>query len=42
LWSLIRRDALPLPVAATFPLADFRQALAADAEPGRSGKILLT
>jgi NADPH:quinone reductase-like Zn-dependent oxidoreductase len=42
LWDLIRRDALPLPVGATFPLADFREALAADAEPGRRGKILLT
>lgn len=41
LWSLIRQDALPLPVDATFTLADFRAALAADARPARRGKILL-
>ena len=42
LWPLIRQDALPLPVGATFALADFRKALTADAEPGRRGKVLLT
>jgi hypothetical protein len=42
LWSLIRQDSLPLPVHATFALCDFREALAADAKPGRRGKILLT
>lgn len=42
LWSLIRQDALPLPVDSTFPLCDFREALAADARPTRCGKILLT
>jgi NADPH:quinone reductase-like Zn-dependent oxidoreductase len=42
LWALIRRDALPLPVDSAFSLAAFREALAADAKPGRRGKVLLT
>lgn len=42
LWSLIRQGALPLPVAASFDLCDFREALATDAAATRRGKILLT
>ncbi len=41
LWSLIGRRVLPLPVASRHPLADFQAALAADAKPGRTGKVLL-
>src|SRR5262245_44410590 len=41
LWSMIRDKALELPIAATFPLAKFRDALAVDAQPGRTGKVLL-
>src|SRR5262249_51818454 len=41
LWALIRRGALPLPVAACYPLADVQAALAADASSTRKGKVLL-
>ena len=41
LWDLIRRDALPLPVHARFPLTELREALAADAQAGRRGKVVL-
>jgi NADPH:quinone reductase-like Zn-dependent oxidoreductase len=41
LWSLIRDGTIALPVAARHPLAAFAAALAADAQPGRSGKVLL-
>ena len=42
LWQMIANGTLPLPVAATFPLARFQAALEADAVPGRSGKVLLS
>lgn len=38
----VRQSALPLPVDATFGLSAFREALAADGEPGRRGNVLLT
>lgn len=41
LWTLLRSGALSLPVASTWPLADFNKALAADAAPTRQGKVLL-
>jgi NADPH2:quinone reductase len=41
LWSMIRAGALALPVASTHSLASFGDALAADARPERSGKVLL-
>ncbi|MBS0534648.1 MAG: zinc-binding dehydrogenase [Proteobacteria bacterium] len=42
LWQMIANGTLPLPVAATFPLVRFQEALEADAVPGRSGKVLLS
>jgi NADPH2:quinone reductase len=41
LWTLIRNRALQLPVASTHTLAEIQDALAADARPGRTGKVLL-
>jgi NADPH:quinone reductase-like Zn-dependent oxidoreductase len=41
LWSMIREGTLTLPVASTHALASFDKALAADAQPGRKGKVLL-
>lgn len=41
LWTLVRSQTLTLPVASTHSLANVRSALAADAEPGRNGKVLL-
>jgi NADPH:quinone reductase len=41
LWSLIRDNTLRLPVASTHALAQFQDALAADARRGRIGKVLL-
>ncbi len=41
LWSMIRDRTLDFPVAARFPLTQFQDALAADAKPGRTGKVLL-
>lgn len=41
LWTMIRTGRLPLPVAGTYPLREFRNALLADAQPVRAGKILL-
>jgi NADPH:quinone reductase-like Zn-dependent oxidoreductase len=41
LWSMVRDRTMPLPIAATFDLADFRSALATDAQSGRVGKVLL-
>lgn len=42
LWQMVDDGTLPLPVAATFPLARFQEALEADAAPGRNGKVLLS
>ncbi len=41
LWSMIVNKALPLPVASTHSLEQFREALSADARQGRIGKVLL-
>ena len=41
LWSMIEDNALPLPVASTYTLVQFREALASDARQGRVGKVLL-
>jgi NADPH2:quinone reductase len=41
LWTMTRTGALALPVAARFGLPQFQEALAADARPGRVGKVLL-
>lgn len=41
LWSMIEDNTLPLPVASTYGLDQFREALAADARSGRVGKVLL-
>jgi NADPH:quinone reductase-like Zn-dependent oxidoreductase len=41
LWSMIREGTLTLPVASTHALARFDEALAAEAQPGRMGKVLL-
>ena len=41
LWSMVTDKALPLPVASTHGLDQFREALAADARQGRMGKVLL-
>lgn len=42
LADLLARDALILPVDATYDLADVREAIAHSRAPGRSGKVLLT
>lgn len=42
LADLIARDALILPVDATYDLADVREAIAHSRAPGRTGKVLLT
>jgi NADPH:quinone reductase-like Zn-dependent oxidoreductase len=42
LWQMIANGTLSLPVAATFPLARFQEALEADVAAGRSGKVLLS
>jgi NADPH2:quinone reductase len=41
LWSMVADKTLPLPVASTHRLDQFRDALAADARQGRTGKVLL-
>lgn len=41
LWSMIEDNTLPLTVASTFRLDQFREALGADARQGRIGKVLL-
>jgi NADPH:quinone reductase len=41
IWALLRNGTLDLPVASSHPLAEFQAALAADAKPGRTGKVLL-
>jgi len=41
LWSMIEDKTLPLPIASTFGLDRFGEALAADAQQGRAGKVLL-
>lgn len=41
LWSMLEDNTLPLPVASTHGLDQFREALAADARQGRVGKVLL-
>jgi NADPH:quinone reductase len=41
LWSMIRDATLALPVASHHALGDFSGALAADAQSGRQGKVLL-
>jgi NADPH:quinone reductase len=41
LWSMIRLASLALPVDSVHPLADFRSALAADANRNRRGKVLI-
>lgn len=41
LWSALRSGELSLPVAGKFDLDAYEEALAADATPGRMGKILL-
>lgn len=41
LWSALRAGQMALPVAGRFPLANFKDALAADAAARRAGKILL-
>lgn len=41
IWSMIRDDAVALPVDLNHRLANFRDALAADAKPGRIGKVIL-
>jgi NADPH:quinone reductase-like Zn-dependent oxidoreductase len=41
LWSMVIDQTLPLPVASTHRLDQFRDALAADARQGRTGKVLL-
>jgi NADPH:quinone reductase-like Zn-dependent oxidoreductase len=41
LWSMVEDKLLPLPVASTHGLDQFREALAADARQGRTGKVLL-
>jgi len=41
IWSMIRDGTLTLPVASTYTLAQFRDALVADARPARTGKVLL-
>jgi len=42
LWTLIGDQTLQLPVTSTHTLAHIHDALAADARPGRMGKVLLT
>jgi NADPH2:quinone reductase len=41
LWTLIRSRTVRLPVASTHTLAQIQDALAADARPSRTGKVLL-
>jgi NADPH2:quinone reductase len=41
LWNLIRDKTIELPVASTHPLEDIKHAIAADGQPGRSGKVVL-
>ena len=41
LWSMVTDKTLPLPVASTLGLDQFREALAADASQGRIGKVVL-
>ncbi len=41
LWSMVRDETLTLPVASKHGLSQFREALAADALSGRTGKVLL-
>jgi NADPH:quinone reductase len=41
LWSMVTDKTLPLPVASTHGLDQFREALAVDARQGRMGKVLL-
>jgi hypothetical protein len=41
LWSMIRLASLALPVHSVHSLADFKNALAADADRTRDGKVLI-
>jgi hypothetical protein len=41
LWAMVRDGTLRLPVASTHSLADFQDALEADAARGRNGKVIL-
>lgn len=42
IWALLRSGVVSLPVASSWPLAEFRAALAADATSMRKGKVLLS
>ena len=42
IFEMAARGALPLPVAAVYPLRDWASALAAAEEPGRGGKVLFS
>jgi len=41
LWNLFAEKELEIPVAAVYPLAEFRQAIKAAEDPGTRGKVLL-